>query len=96
MKLLITGGAGYIGTKLTKHLLSNNHKVLVVDNLWFGNQHTKHKNLKIIKEDIRNFDKLNIKNIPIAKPKSPTRLTKKAFIAALLAESFLYQKPIKK
>ena len=63
MNFLITGGAGYIGTKLTKHLLSNNHKVLVVDNLWFGNQHTKHKNLKIIKEDIRNFDKLNIKNI---------------------------------
>jgi len=62
MNFLITGGAGYIGTKLTKHLLSNNHKVLVVDNLWFGNQHTKHKNLKIIKEDVRNFDKLNIKN----------------------------------
>jgi len=61
MNFLITGGAGYIGTKLTKHLLSNNHKVLVVDNLWFGNQHTKHKNLNIIKEDVRNFDKLNIK-----------------------------------
>jgi nucleoside-diphosphate-sugar epimerase len=63
MNFLITGGAGYIGTKLTKHLLSNNHKVLVVDNLWFGNQHARHKNLKIIKEDVRNFDKLNIKNI---------------------------------
>ena len=63
MNFLITGGAGYIGTRLTKHLISNNHKVVVVDNLWFGNHHVRHKNLKVIKEDVRNFDKLNIKNI---------------------------------
>ena len=63
MNFLITGGAGYIGTKLTKHLLSKSHNVVVVDNLWFGNKHTKHKKLKIIKEDVRNFDKLNIKKI---------------------------------
>jgi len=62
MKFLITGGSGYIGTRLTKHLLSKKHKVVVVDNLWFGNHHIKHKNLRIIKEDVRNFDKLKIKN----------------------------------
>jgi hypothetical protein len=32
--------------------------------------------------------------MPSAKPKSPTRLTMKAFIAAALADGFLYQKPI--
>ena len=32
--------------------------------------------------------------MPSAKPKSPTRLTTKALIAAALAEGFLYQKPI--
>ena len=62
MKFLITGGSGYIGTRLTKHLLSKKHKVVVVDNLWFGNHHIKHKNLRIIKEDVRNFDRLKIKN----------------------------------
>jgi nucleoside-diphosphate-sugar epimerase len=62
MKFLITGGSGYIGTRLTKHLLSKRHKVVVVDNLWFGNHHIKHKNLRIIKEDVRNFDRLKIKN----------------------------------
>ena len=36
----------------------------------------------------------NIKKIPIANPKSPILFTIKAFIAALLADSFLYQKPI--
>ena len=32
----------------------------------------------------------------MAKPKSPTLFTIKAFIAALFAESFLYQNPINK
>ena len=34
--------------------------------------------------------KKNIKNIPIARPKSPTLFTIKALIAALFADSFLY------
>ena len=62
MKFIITGGCGYIGTNITKHLLEKGHRVTIIDNLWFGNKLKKNKNLKIIKEDIRNFDKLNIKN----------------------------------
>ena len=63
MHFLITGGCGYIGTKLTQHLLLKKNKVTIIDNCWFGNFHKKNKNLKIIKEDIRNFDKLNIKGV---------------------------------
>ena len=63
MNFLITGGCGYIGTPLTKHLLSKKNKVTVVDNCWFGNFHKKNKMLKIIKKDIRNFEDLNIKGI---------------------------------
>ena len=37
-----------------------------------------------------------IPTIPNKKPKSPTLLTINAFIAAALAEGFLYQKPISK
>ena len=40
--------------------------------------------------------KRKIINIPIARPKSPTLITIKAFIAALLAVSLLNQKPINK
>ena len=32
-KNIIIGGAGYIGTVLTEHLLSNKHKVRCIDNL---------------------------------------------------------------
>ena len=33
--VLITGGAGYIGSELTGHLLEAGHKVSVVDNLMY-------------------------------------------------------------
>ncbi len=65
MNFLITGGCGYIGTQLTKHLLSKKNKVTVVDTCWFGNFHKKNKNLKIIRKDIRNFEDLNIKGVDI-------------------------------
>ena len=65
MNFLITGGCGYIGSRVTRHLLKLRHKVLVYDSFWFRNSLKKHKNLKVIKGDVRDFDKLNIKNIDI-------------------------------
>ncbi len=63
MNFLITGGCGYIGSRITEHLLEKGHKVLVFDSLWFGNSLKKNKNLKVVKGDIRKFDSLNIKRI---------------------------------
>ena len=45
MKIIITGGCGYVGTELTKFLLSKGHKIKVIDTQWFGNYHKKNKNL---------------------------------------------------
>ena len=39
---------------------------------------------------------MKIAKMPSAKPKSPTRLTTKALIAAAFADGFWYQKPISK
>ena len=36
-KVLLAGGAGYIGSQLAPKLLSRDYKVTVVDELWFGN-----------------------------------------------------------
>ena len=36
--LLITGGAGYIGSHTVRHLLEHNERVVVLDNLVFGHR----------------------------------------------------------
>ena len=63
MKILLTGGCGYIGTNLTEALLDLGHHVTVVDIMWFGNYLNPHKNLNIIQSDIRDIDSIPMKGI---------------------------------
>jgi nucleoside-diphosphate-sugar epimerase len=35
-KILIVGGAGYVGTRLSNHLSEKGYNISVVDNFWFG------------------------------------------------------------
>ena len=63
MKILLTGGCGYIGTNLTEALLDLGHHVTVVDIMWFGNYLNPHKNLNIIQSDIRDIDAIPMKGI---------------------------------
>ena len=58
MNLLLTGGCGYVGTPLTQSLLDAGHTVTVVDLQWFGNHLVAHPNLTVIKEDVRNVDRI--------------------------------------
>jgi UDP-glucose 4-epimerase len=37
-KILITGGAGFIGSAVIRHLISSGHEIFVIDNLSFGNR----------------------------------------------------------
>lgn len=58
MKILVTGGGGYKGVKLTKSLIDRNFDVTVLDNFMYGFEPFLHlvenKNLHVIKQDIRN------------------------------------------
>jgi nucleoside-diphosphate-sugar epimerase len=55
MKIFITGGAGYVGSKLVPKLIDNNHQVTVLDLMIYGEEVLeKNTNLKLVKGDIRN------------------------------------------
>lgn len=51
--ILVTGGAGYVGSLLVPELLSLGHMVRVVDTLWFGNSLPSHPCLELIQADVR-------------------------------------------
>jgi len=54
VKILIPGGAGYIGARLIPFLLADGHKVTVLDAMWFGDGHLPgNDNLTILKGDVR-------------------------------------------
>ncbi len=59
-KILVTGGAGYIGSIVVRQLLNKNYKVRAVDALFFGGESLldiyNHPNFEFIKGDIRNTD----------------------------------------
>lgn len=57
-KLIVTGGAGFIGSHLTDKLIALGHEVAVVDNLMLGKKEFVNKKAKFHKVDIRDGKKL--------------------------------------
>jgi len=62
-KILVTGGAGYVGSGLLKELLSNGYNVTCIDNLMFGGESLLdiwyNQDFNFINCDINNSEKLN-------------------------------------
>ena len=56
-KILVTGGAGFVGNVLTPRLLSEGYQVTVYDIMYFGSRTLpiEHPNLHVIKADIRDI-----------------------------------------
>jgi len=53
--ILLTGGAGYIGSHITEILIKKNYKVVITDNLSTGFKRLINKNSKFYKIDITNY-----------------------------------------
>lgn len=88
MKVLITGGAGFIGFHLVKHYLKNNHSVVVIDNYITGSidnlkEVSSDKNLQIIEADLIDYDFSSLSQFDIvydlASPASPAVFEKLSF-----------------
>ena len=61
MRILITGGAGCLGSNIIEHFLPLGHKILVIDNFSTGHKKTIYgiKNLKIIEGTIYDENLMN-------------------------------------
>ena len=59
MKILVCGGAGYIGSHTVYELIEQGHQVVVVDNLCKGHKDCVHKSAKLYIGDLRDADFLD-------------------------------------
>jgi nucleoside-diphosphate-sugar epimerase len=55
MKVLVTGGAGYIGAVLCRHLVEAGHTVIVVDRYFWGEEPLHGIDVHAIRGDVREF-----------------------------------------
>ncbi|HXI31769.1 MAG TPA: NAD-dependent epimerase/dehydratase family protein, partial [Vicinamibacterales bacterium] len=61
MKVLITGGCGYVGTRLTEAVLARTpHDVTVFDTMWFGNHLRPDPRLTVRALDVRRIDEVDL------------------------------------
>jgi len=59
MKILVTGGAGFIGSHVTDAFLNDGHQVAVVDSLETGSTSNLNPSAQFFEADIRNQERLN-------------------------------------
>jgi UDP-glucose 4-epimerase len=59
MKLLVTGGAGYIGSIVSRRLIAQGHDVVVFDSLERGHREAVAPEAKLIVADLRNVDEVD-------------------------------------
>ena len=58
MYVLVTGGAGFIGSSIAHKLIELNFKVLILDNLHTGRKKNVPKRVKFIKCNLQNYTAL--------------------------------------
>ncbi|MGQ9675061.1 MAG: UDP-glucose 4-epimerase GalE [Chloroflexota bacterium] len=59
MRILVTGGAGYIGSIVTEQLIDSGHQVVVFDNLYQGHLDAVHPEALFVKGDLADSTAIN-------------------------------------
>ena len=57
-KIIVTGGAGFIGSHLVDALIEEGHEVLIIDNLSTGKRENINSRAKFFEADLRDFEKI--------------------------------------
>ncbi|MCX7875001.1 MAG: UDP-glucose 4-epimerase GalE [Melioribacteraceae bacterium] len=89
MKILVTGGAGYIGSHFVHHLVDKNHQVCVVDNLSRGHHEALPKSVVFKKTDLLDF--VNLKSCIIEfQPEAVVHFAAFAYVGESVEKPDLY------
>ncbi|MBI4085312.1 MAG: NAD-dependent epimerase/dehydratase family protein [Candidatus Liptonbacteria bacterium] len=81
MKILVTGGAGFIASHIVDDYVKAGHKVIVVDNLSTGFRKNLNPKAKFYKSDIRNFPEME----KIFKHEKPTMVNHHAAVSLVMS-----------
>jgi nucleoside-diphosphate-sugar epimerase len=83
MKILITGGAGFIGSHLADRLLANGHEVAVIDNYQTGRRDnlTPQDGLTVVEGSIADKETLARNTSCIPRQRTRTRRTGKRMLS---------------
>lgn len=82
MKILVTGGAGFLGSHLISRLIAMDHEVVCLDNLYTGRMQNivefrKNRNFKFIQQDVQDPINIEVEGIfNLACPASPVHYQK--------------------
>ena len=77
MRILITGGAGFLGSHLSKRLLNEDHQVICMDNFFTGHKrniipYMENSNFELMRHDVTDPFKIEVDQIyNLACPASP-------------------------
>ena len=96
MRILVTGGAGFLGSHLCEKLIELNHEVIAVDNLYTGEKSKlakiiHHPNFELVRQDVTsplNFEVDSIMNLacpasPVHYQKFPVQTIKTSVLGAI-------------
>ncbi len=89
MKILLTGGAGYIGSVTTELLLDRKHEVTVFDNLERGHRAAVDPRAKLVTGDLRNKDEIR-DAMKAAKPDAVMHFAAYALVGESMENPLLY------
>ena len=59
MKIIVTGGAGFIGSNLVDRLITEGHETVILDDFSSGNEKFVNSKVKVVRVDIRDADSVD-------------------------------------
>ena len=89
MKILVTGGSGYIGSVVVKDLLDLGHEVVVFDNLERGHRRNVDDRAKLVVGDLRNGEEI-MKAMKVAQPDAVIHFAAYALVGESMADPMKY------